>query len=270
MMKESPLRSAALFLGLSAVGVLGYLFLLSALHGKLGSFSSTVPALLFAVAALILNRQFLHFEGRSLAELGFDAPLLRIQRAAIGFLAGCLIVGVWAAVLRIVMSASWRMTPAFEPAAAIGAVTFTVFNNAAEELIYRGYLFLLLARSYGNAAAVTVTSGLFVLLHIQGGVPWRSALAGVLTSALIFAALFVRWQSVSLVLSVHVAMNLMQEAIGLRIAGLTLFVPTYPEQSNESVRYAALAITGLVNVAISVAVFLSSKGRRRFPPARLA
>ena len=270
MMKESPLRSAALFLGLSAVGVLGYLFLLSVLHGKLGSFSSTVPALLFAVAALLLNRQFLHSEGRSLAEIGFDAPWLRSQQVVIGFLAGCLIVGVWAVVLRMVMSASWQRVPAFEPAHALGAVTFVVFNNAAEELIYRGYLFLLLARSYGIAAAVTVTSGLFVLLHIQGGVPWQNALAGVLTSALVFAALFVRWQSVPLVLSVHVAMNLVQEAIGLRISGLTLFVPTYPQQSSESKQHAALAIAGLVNVTVAATVFWSSRRRHRFPPAPLA
>jgi membrane protease YdiL (CAAX protease family) len=256
---RSRLARVFLFLVISAFCVLGYLFFLSALRGKLGSFSAALPAMLLAVGALVLNWRFFRLEGGSLAELGFDRPRLRIRQMVLGFVAGCLMVGAWAFVVRVVTSVSWRMAPTFGSAAAVGALTFAVFNNAAEELIYRGYLFLLVARSWGRAVAVIGTSVLFTALHIQGGVPWQNAVAGVLTSALIFAAVFIRWQSVPLVLAFHVAMNFTQELIGLRISGLTFFMPTYGSKVTGAEWHAVLAITGLMNVLVALVVFVSAR-----------
>lgn len=56
MVVKSPLARAALFVGLAAVAVLGYLFLLSVFRGLLGPFSSALPAFALASAALYLNR----------------------------------------------------------------------------------------------------------------------------------------------------------------------------------------------------------------------
>jgi membrane protease YdiL (CAAX protease family) len=256
---KSPLAKTGLFLLLSAVAVVCYLFLLSVFHGKLGAFSATVPAMLLALAALIMNWRFLRSEGRSLMDLGFDAP--RLGRVTIGFLAGCLLVGAWALALRAGTSVAWHITPTFDPLAAFGSVTFAFFNNAGEELLYRGYLFLLLARSYGRAAAVIGTCSLFTLLHMQAGLPWPSAVAGVLTSALVFAALFVRWQSVPLVLAFHVATNVLQELLGLRVSALTLFVPTFETKPSESQSHTVLAIIGLVNTALALAIFAYARSR---------
>jgi membrane protease YdiL (CAAX protease family) len=256
--KTNPLAKAALFVALSTVAVVAYLFLLSVFRGKLGAFSSAVPAIAMALLALILNWRFFRYEKQSLAEIGFNQPSLRIRQVAAGFVAGCMLVLVWALALRIVTSGSWKMVPSFDSAAAIGAITFMIFNNAGEELVYRGYLFLLLARSYGRPIAVISTCALFTLLHIQAGVPWPSAVAGVLTSALVYAALFVRWQSLPLVLAFHVATNFMQELLGIRITGLTLFTPMHATIS-ESRTNVVLLIIGLVNTAVAFVIFRSAR-----------
>jgi membrane protease YdiL (CAAX protease family) len=103
---------------------------------------------------------------------------------------------------------------------------------------------------------------LFTLLHIQGGVPWPNAVAGVLTSALLYAALFVRRQSVPLVLAFHVAMNVMQELIGIRISGLTLFTPIYSEKVSATQSNTVLVLTAFINTALALAVFLSGRSAK--------
>src|SRR5204862_2467776 len=168
-------------------------------------------------------------EGRSLAEVGFDRPLLRFRQMIVGFVAGAITVGAWIIAMHWVLPVAWRVAPSFHAPAAVGSFVFVVFNNLGEELVYRSYLFLLLMRSYGTVIAIVSTSLLFTFLHIQAGVPWPNALAGVLTSALIYAALFVRWQSVPLVLAFHAGMNVTQEALGLRHTGLTTLIPQFGE-----------------------------------------
>src|SRR6266513_62726 len=131
-----PPARIALFLALAAVALLGYLFLLSALRSKLGSFSAAVPAVVIAILTLILNWRFLRSEGRSLAELGFDAPQRRIQQIAFGLIGGGLTAGAWVLGLWAITPISWRIAPTFNSVAAIGSFAFIVFNNAGEELVY--------------------------------------------------------------------------------------------------------------------------------------
>jgi membrane protease YdiL (CAAX protease family) len=268
-MTVRPAAKIALFLGLAIVTVVAYLFLLSALRGKMGDFSAAVPALVIATLALLLNRGFLRSEGRSLAELGFASPGLRMRQIAAGFGGGVLTAGAWIVGLWCVTSLIWRPSSGFHSVAAVGSFTFIVFNNAGEELLYRGYLFLLIARAYGRWAAIVATSVLFALLHIQAGVPWQSALAGVLTSGLLFAVLFARWQSVPLVLAFHVATNVVQEVMGLRLTGLTALVPQYPAGATATQSYGVLAIVALINVGVALGVLfwkrvgMPRRGRRR-------
>ena len=253
--RRSPLLRMLLFLVLAAVAVIGYLFLLNVLSGKVGAFSAAVPAIFLAFAALAINWRFFGAEGRSLADVGFDRPVLRLRQGMVGFVAGSLTVAAWIIALRSGASVAWRAAPSVYAPAAAGSLVFLIFNNLAEELVYRSYLFVLLMRTYGTLIAIVSTSLLFTLLHIQAGVPWPNALAGVLTSALIFAALFVRWQSVPLVLAFHAGMNVTQEALGLRTSGLTFFVPQFRAQPTSAVLLWAAGI----NLCVAGAVLLFSR-----------
>jgi len=89
--------------------------------------------------------------------------------------------------------------------------------------------------------------------------PWPNALAGVLTSALIYAALFLRWQSVPLVLAFHAGMNVTQEALGLRSTGLTIFVPQFGAGITTQQSSAVLVLAAVINVSLAVAVLLSAR-----------
>lgn len=253
---RNPLLLAFFFLALSAIAVIGYLFLLNVLSGKAGPFSAAIPAIFLSLAALTINRRFLKAEGRSLVEVGFNRPLLRGGQVAVAFVAGAITVGAWIVAMHSILSVTWRVAQSFRASAAAGSFVFLVFNNLGEELVYRSYLFLLLMRSYGTAVAVISTSLLFTLLHIQAGVPWPNALAGVFTSALIYAALFVRWQSAPLVLAFHVGMNVAQEVPGLRTTGLTIFMPQFGTGITPRQSSAVLFFAAVINVSVAVALLV--------------
>jgi membrane protease YdiL (CAAX protease family) len=257
--RRSPLVLAFLFLALATIAVVVYLFLLNVLSGKVGPFSAAIPAIFLALAALAINWRFLSAEGRSLADVGFDRPLLRFRQMTVAFVAGVIIVGAWIIAMRWILPVAWRVAPSFHASAAAGSFVFVVFNNLGEELAYRSYLFLLLMRSYGSTIAIVSTSLLFTLLHIQAGVPWPNALAGVLTSALIYSALFVRWRSVPLVLAFHAGMNVTQEALGLRSTGLTILIPQFGTGITTRQSSAVLVAAAAMNVALAVAVLLSAR-----------
>ena len=164
-----------------------------------------------------------------------------------------------------VTSPVWEALP-LSFTAAVGAFTFIAANNLAEELVYRAYLFVLLARSYGAAVAVVATSLLFTLLHFQAGVPLPNVVAGVLTSALLYAAVFARWRSVPLVLGLHAGMNFMQELGGLRRSGLTAFAPAYAHAASAKESCAMLFIVATINVALAIVVWLTARNRNSSSP----
>src|SRR6187397_1459333 len=118
--RRSPLLRIALFLGVAAIAVVGYLFLLSVLSGKLGPFSAAVPAVFLAMAALAINWRCFAAEGMSLADVGFDRPLFRLGQVLVGLVAGSLMVGAWIIALQWFGSVTWREVPSVPASAAVG------------------------------------------------------------------------------------------------------------------------------------------------------
>jgi membrane protease YdiL (CAAX protease family) len=246
---------AVLFVALAAAAVVGYLFLLQV-------FGAWPAAFVLACAALLLNKLFFRSEGRSLAEIGFDGPRLRVRQAAVAFIAGAMVVAIWALILVFIAGLRWHRVPQVSAAPFVAALGFTLFNNMAEELVYRGYLFVLLGRTFHPAVAVIVTSTLFTLLHIQAGVPWVNAFAGVFTSALMFAALFERWKSVPLVIGFHVAMNCAQEFLGMRVTGMTVFESVYRGPLSATQTASVLVLTAFTNIVVAALLFASKPHSR--------
>jgi membrane protease YdiL (CAAX protease family) len=150
------------------------------------------------------------------------------------------------------MGARWRPHAGFHVLGIIGLLGFAFFNNAAEELAYRGYAFLALMEASGPAVAVVVTSVVFALLHWQAGIPLPSVIAGVLTTAFLFAALFLRWRSVPLVLGFHLATNLMQEVLGLRLSGASILEPVYPTTISAAQIRTTLMLTAAMNILVAL------------------
>lgn len=249
-----------------AVCVLIYLFLLN--FPGLGQRSATaglIPVLALAGGTWWLTLRFLRADGMSLSKVGLGINDRRLARLGIGFVAGSVLTLVWIAIVSLTTGAIWHSNPAFRARALIGACAFAFFNNVGEELAYRGYAFVRLADRFGPYVAALATTALFALLHLQGGIPWLSVLAGVFSSGLIFAAIFARWRSVPLALGFHVATNIVQDVSGLRTSAASLFALTFPPTAANA---GALTLGGiaLVNLVIAAGILISA--RFPLPPNR--
>jgi membrane protease YdiL (CAAX protease family) len=258
---RSPFSRIVAFFLLATGAVFLYVFLLSLLRGKLGAWSQALPAFVLAVCLAFLNWRFLRAEGRPAHAIGADRPGLRLGQFLGGFVAGAVVVALWAIVLRLATGASWH---AVSPGAGVviaGQLTFLAFNNLAEELAYRAWLFMAMTERWGAGAAIGITSLVFAAAHVQGGVPWSSALAGVFTSGLLYAAVFLRWRSVPLTLGVHLAANVLQEVAGLRVSGLNLWAIDFASPVDASRGVLVLAGVAAVNLTAFAAVMLIRRAR---------
>jgi len=244
----------------SALCVLVYLFLLNFPGlGRRGPAGGLVAVLALAASTWWLTTRFLRVDGMSPSDLGLGAADSRLAHLGVGFLAGSVLTGLWIGIVTVFTSATWHPNPAFGAMTLLAACAFNFLNNVGEELVYRGYAFVRLADRFGPYVTVVATSSLFALLHVQGGVPWLSVLAGVLTSGLVFGAIFARWRSVPLALGFHVATNIVQDASGLRTSAASLFAPAYPPTTLDSGTRILVGIA-LVNVLLAVSILTLARG----------
>lgn len=263
-MRLAVLKRLLGFAAATAVCLLGYLFLLGLpTLGRESAFAGAIPALLLAASVYALNWRFLRSESRGMAILGFSSPVQRAKQFGLAFLAGCALVAGWAGIVTWVLGARWQPHAEFHVFGIFGLLGFAFFNNAAEELAYRGYAFLTLMDASSPAVAVVATSVVFALLHLQAGIPLLSVIAGVLTTAFVFGVLFLRWRSVPLVLGFHLATNLMQELMGLRVSGASIVEPVYPTTMSTAQIRTMLTLTAAMNVLVALALAWGYRQRLR-------
>jgi membrane protease YdiL (CAAX protease family) len=250
----------------AAICVLVYLFLLN-FPGlrRQDRTGGLVAVLAIAAGTWWLTTRFLRADGMSLSDLGLGAGDSRLAHLGVGFLAGSVLTGVWIAIVTVFSSATWHPNPGFRGITLLTVCAFDFFNNVGEELVYRGYAFVRLADRFGPIVTVVATSILFGLLHLQSGIPWLSVVAGVLTSGLVFGAIFARWRSVPLALGFHVATNIVQDASGLRTSAASLFAPAFPPTAVES---STLILAGIALVNVLLAVGILATARRPRPLER--
>ena len=251
-------RLLAFALG-AVVCVVAYLFLLNVPGlGQRSRTAGVVPVLVLAVGTWWLTTRFLRADGMSISDLGLSTADHRVSRLCVGFLGGAALTGLWVTIVTVATGATWHVNPTFSGVALIGVCAFNLLNNVGEELVYRGYAFVRLAQRFGPYIAVVATSSLFALLHLQAGVPWLSVVAGVLTSGLVFGAIFARWRSVPLALGFHVATNIVQDVSGLRASAASLFAPVYPATASDSGAAILIGIA-LVNLLLAVGILLVAR-----------
>lgn len=151
-------------------------------------------------------------EGIPIASLGLPVDALLTRDLGRGFLVGGAVIGV--AVLLLVLTGALRWTVAPGGMAAVPILlsllrmsVFLAVAALAEELLFRGYPFLVLAGARGPVTAVVVTSLLFSLLHTANpGFAWLGALNIALAGALLGVA-FWRTRSLWFATGVHLGWN---------------------------------------------------------------
>jgi membrane protease YdiL (CAAX protease family) len=245
----------ALFIAGVGVCVVVYLFLNGFLpRDSRGTFLGVLPALILALGVFTLNAVFFWWDGSSVRSLGAGGIRRELSRLGVGFLGGSALVMGWLLIVAAVTRSQWQLNPDFRLGSVVPIVAFCFFNNAAEELAYRGYLLVRLQQLFGSPPAILGTSAVFALSHVQAGVPWSGAVGVVFTCGIIFAVIFLRWRSLPMALGFHVATNVLQELFGLRLSAMSLIKPDVTEAVAAKQSLTILGLIAVLNVAVALSL----------------
>ena len=178
---------------------------------------------IFVGANIWLNRAFLEMDGLSKSALGLGVRQLP------WFFVGCAIavpvIFAMAGALRLMVpfhwvpgTLRWHELP--------GQFARYLVGNSVEELIFRGYLLVMLRRWLGLPRALAITGVLFGLFHLPG-MSGIAALKMVCTTAamsVVFAMAYVRTKSLWTAIGVHVSTNtLLHRVLGMSGEQQSLF-----------------------------------------------
>jgi uncharacterized protein len=193
-------------------------------------FSGTIVTAAAAVLAGVLMLRWA--DGRPAAALGIGVSRMTLPHAAAG-------VGIGAAALItavIAMLASGTLWYVSGPGTAAEwvatvAVQGAVFTVAAfaEEALFRGYAFQVLARAAGPAIATALSSVLFAVAHGANPDVGAFALVNIFLAGVLLALAYVRTLSLWFVTALHMAWNwTMATLFDLPVSGIQLFdTPLY-------------------------------------------
>jgi len=181
-------------------------------------------AMLAALGALLVMA--LAVDKRGVATLGFSA------RGALTTLIGGTLIG--AAIFAVPLAILWAQGfIAFAPdlahftPGALGIALLLVFVNVIDqELIVRSYLFQEIWRKYSGAAAVTVSTILFVALHagaILKGTAGLLAGVNVALASVLLGLAYLRSGALWLPIGIHFGWNAFQgPVLGINVTGMDL------------------------------------------------
>ena len=231
--------------------------------------NSGIPrAVLVALVLLLLTRVLLHREGRSPSELGLSVSARAAKHVVLGLGAGALLFAAAALLMRIVLPFEWELNPTILPHAITGALLFHLVTNACEELAWRGYAFDGLLRTLGHWPAQLIVALVAAYFHVLSGWSWQVALISTTAGSLLFALVFVRWNSVPAAIGVHAAWNWTRDLILTPAAPTAVWMPKGMEHWTLAQWNVAQAI--LVGVTLLACSVLLWSLRRRTQASRLA
>jgi membrane protease YdiL (CAAX protease family) len=102
-----------------------------------------------------------------------------------------------------------------------------VFGAAAEELMFRGYAFQVLARGFGGVATLAVTSVLFGLVHTSNLNFNAIAMANTIGFGVILGLAMLRTGALWLPIGLHFGWNWVPPLVGVNLSGFNMGVTGY-------------------------------------------
>ena len=140
---------------------------------------------------------------------------------------------------------------------AVGTLAAVSALAAAEELIFRGYLFGLLLDRWGAAAALLLTSFVFAAVHAFNPGATIVSLAAVASAGLMLGAVRVRTGSTVAAWLAHTAINWVQAAVlRLPVSGLELAPPPGHRLESHGAPWLTGGAWGLEGGAAAAGAFL--------------
>ncbi|HET7461926.1 MAG TPA: CPBP family intramembrane glutamic endopeptidase [Longimicrobium sp.] len=213
-----------------------FLFLLSAILLALGGagvrLGLEVSTAVELVCALLAGWGMLALvDRRPLGALGYAADPDAPRDSLLGFGLGAAAITAAVGVLTVAGTVRWVADSGSWPeyvAALGGALLLYAVAAAAEEAIFRGYLFQALVQGVGAWPAVMATSALFAAAHLQNPSIDALAVANIFLAGVMLGWAYLRTRSLWFCTAVHLGWNwMMSAALDFPVSGLVRDTPLY-------------------------------------------
>lgn len=178
-----------------------------------------LQAVIVAIASLVCQL----LRRRPMAELLGKFNLQWFKELGLGGLLGSALMLVPALVLWIFSWVHWQWNPAGF-STFLSTVLLFAGVAAAEELLFRGFIFQRLIAGLGQLPAQLIMAGYFLLTHLNNpgmtGDVKALASINIFIASLIFGVAFIRTKSLAMPLGLHFMANLMQGGVlGFGVSG---------------------------------------------------
>jgi membrane protease YdiL (CAAX protease family) len=170
-------------------------------------------------------------DGRPAGALGFQWDRAAVRESALGFAGGTAMLGAAAAALAVAGSTRWVADTGSIPeyaAALARAFAFFAVAAAAEEALFRGYLFQALTEGVGPWPAAVLASAAFALMHAGNPNATAFGLLNIFAAGVMLSAAYLRTRSLWFATGVHLGWNwTMSALLDLPVSGLQHDTPLY-------------------------------------------
>jgi membrane protease YdiL (CAAX protease family) len=214
-----PFQSLLLFAGgavvLRLLSMVGWVFFPG--NGTIPQLGRILIPLCFSIALVVLNQRLLARDGFLPNALGLKPTPGRAAAFITGAILMALIFAAMAGCLRLLVPFHYERGLLGPVAFGLRAVEY-LCGNAGEELIFRGYLLLLLRRHCGLVAALAITGLLFGLFHLPGlsGMAALKMICTTFLGGILFAYGFLLTGTLWSAIGLHVAGNIvLHHVLGL-------------------------------------------------------
>jgi uncharacterized protein len=172
-----------------------------------GQKGTLVLALVAAFGAFALTVLFVRWEGLPLGSVGARPRRASLLRFAFGFLAGLVLVAVYAAISAAAGHVRWVRAPGTGFVATLMSLFTYVALSCREELGFRGYPLLRLKGFCGVWGAQIIVALAFAAEHMAGGLPFSRALLGAGVGSLLFGMAALTTRGLAVPIGLHAAWN---------------------------------------------------------------
>jgi membrane protease YdiL (CAAX protease family) len=219
-------------LGLYVVLVIVLSGLLSVLAAPLAG-KSMVAGFAVSLAAAVLAGWFMLavVDRRPIGALGFAADRAAPRDFGIGFLMGAVLIAAAAGVVAVAGYARWVAdagTPGQLAATLAGALGFFLVAAAAEEALFRGYAFQVLAEGLGPWGATLLLSAAFAAGHLGNPNVSAFGIANIFLAGVMLSVAYLRTRSLWFATAVHAGWNwTMSALLDFPVSGIARNTPMY-------------------------------------------
>jgi len=204
---------AAALLGWTLTNLAGYFF---------GATASTLAAAWFAnFLALRI------WEPRPFLDLGLRWSTRSATNLALGMAGGIGTALLVLAVPLVVRVARLESSPSVSFGTVLWVVSLLLVGSAGEELLFRGFGFQVLLRTFGNYTIILPVAVLFAVLHGANPNSTALGLANTAGFGVLFGYAFLRSRDLWLPIGLHFGWNLALTLFGVNVSGFTIKLTGY-------------------------------------------